>query len=102
VSLLHSGKKGTEKEIAKAAVEKMNAEFGCEPADLVAQLSPCIRPPQYEVDFSSQIVQQLRAAGLKQIHDSGACTASDPVRYYSYRREKGKTGRMLALLALRS
>lgn len=102
VSLLHSGKKGTEKEIAKAAVEKMNAEFGCEPADLVAQLSPCIRPPYYEVDFSSQIVQQLRAAGVKQIHDSGACTASDPVRYYSYRREKGKTGRMLALLALRS
>lgn len=102
VSLLHSGKKGTEQAIAKAAVEKMSAEFGSSPADLVAQLSPCIRPPHYEIDFSSQIVEQLRASGVKQIHDTGACTASDPVRYYSYRREKGKTGRMLALLALRS
>jgi hypothetical protein len=28
------------------------------------------------------------------------CTACDLARYYSYRAEKGKTGRMLALLGL--
>ena len=36
----------------------------------------------------------------QQIHDSGVCTACDINRYYSYRAEKGKTGRMLALLGL--
>ena len=65
------------------------------------QLSPCIRPPHYEVDFAAEIIRQARAAGVEQVHDSGRCTASDPARYYSYRAEKGRTGRMLALLALR-
>jgi copper oxidase (laccase) domain-containing protein len=37
---------------------------------------------------------------VKQIHDSGICTACRVDLYYSYRAEKGKTGRMLALLAL--
>jgi polyphenol oxidase len=45
-------------------------------------------------------VKQCRAAGVTQIHDSGVCTACDLERYYSYRAEKGKTGRMLALLGL--
>jgi copper oxidase (laccase) domain-containing protein len=30
----------------------------------------------------------------------GVCTACDLERYYSYRVEKGKTGRMLALLGI--
>ena len=38
--------------------------------------------------------------GVKEIHDSGVCTACDLDRYYSYRAEKGKTGRMLALFGL--
>jgi copper oxidase (laccase) domain-containing protein len=37
---------------------------------------------------------------VKEIHDSGVCTACDLDRYYSYRVEKGKTGRMLALVGL--
>src|SRR5919198_141002 len=34
------------------------------------------------------------------VADSGVCTACKLDRYYSYRAEKGKTGRMLALLGL--
>jgi purine-nucleoside/S-methyl-5'-thioadenosine phosphorylase / adenosine deaminase len=67
---------------------------------MILQLSPCIRPPHYEVDFASEIVSQCRALDVKGIHDSGVCTACDLNRYYSYRAEKGKTGRMLALLGL--
>jgi hypothetical protein len=74
--------------------------FGSDPADFVVHLSPCIRPPHYEVDFAAEIVQQCRALGVSEIHDSGVCTAGDLDRYYSYRAEKGKTGRMLALLGL--
>ncbi|MEM0897936.1 MAG: laccase domain-containing protein [Verrucomicrobiota bacterium] len=32
------------------------------------------------------------------MHDCGTCTAENVEIYYSYRREKGKTGRMLAML----
>ena len=100
VGLVHSGKKGTEQNILSAAVGTMRTEFGCDPADLVVQISPCIRPPHYEVDIARTIAEQARSAGVGEVHDCGACTASDPERYYSYRREKGQTGRMLALFAL--
>ena len=100
IGLAHSGKKGTEGNITAAAVEAMQTRFGTRPQDVVAQLSPCIRPPWYEVDFAAQIVAQCRALGLARAADGGVCTAADPERYYSYRREKGRTGRMVALLAL--
>lgn len=100
MGLAHSGKKGTELGIAAATIEAMTAQFGSRPEDLLVELSPCIRPPHYEVDFAAEIVAQCRAAGVRQVHDGGACTAANPDRYYSYRLEKGRTGRMLALLAL--
>jgi copper oxidase (laccase) domain-containing protein len=100
IGLVHSGKKGTEQAIAANAVQQISANFGSKPTDLIVQLSPCIRPPHYEIDFAATIIEQLRATGVKQIHNSGVCTACDSDRYYSYRAEKGKTGRMLALLGL--
>ncbi len=77
----------------------MGKAFGSVPADLVVQLSPCIRPPHYEIDFAAEIVRQCREAGVTAVHDCNICTACDLNRYYSYRAEKGRTGRMLALLA---
>jgi hypothetical protein len=100
LGLAHSGKKGTEANILGATVRRMAAEFGSRPADLWVALAPCIRPPAYEVDFAAEIGCQALAAGVPagQFCDSGVCTSSDPERFYSYRVEKGKTGRMLALL----
>jgi polyphenol oxidase len=100
IGLVHSGKKGTELGIASNAIRSMSEHFGSRPADLVVQLSPCIRPPHYEVDFAAEIVRQCRALGVTAVHDCGVCTACDLDRYYSYRAEKGRTGRMLAFLAL--
>lgn len=100
IGLVHSGKKGTELGIVVRAIEILHERFGSAPSDLVVQLSPCIRPPHYEVDFAPEIVRQARAAGVAQVYDSGCCTACDLQRYYSYRAEKARTGRMLALLAL--
>jgi copper oxidase (laccase) domain-containing protein len=102
IGLLHSGRKGTELGITAAAIERMCAEFHCDPANIIVQLSPCIRPPNYEVDFAALIIEQARAAGATQVHDCGTCTGANPGRYYSYRMERGKTGSMLALLALRT
>jgi polyphenol oxidase len=100
IGLVHSGRKGTELGVVTNAITQMIERFGSAPADLIVQLSPCIRPPHYEVDFAAEIIRQCRALGVKEIHDSRTCTACDLGRYYSYRVEKGKTGRMLALLAL--
>lgn len=100
IGLVHSGRKGTELEIAGRAIDVMAENFGSDPRDLVAQLSPCIRPPHYEVDFAAAIRSQCADRGVQKISDAGTCTACDLAKYYSYRAEKGRTGRMLALLAL--
>lgn len=99
-AMLHSGKKGTELEITTEAILKMQAEFGSDPADIVVQLAPCIRPPAYEIDFARKIVSDAIAAGVPetQVHDCGICTTSDLDRYYSYRFEKGKTGRLFGII----
>jgi polyphenol oxidase len=100
IGLVHSGKKGTELGVVGNAIETMTARFGSAASDLVVQLSPCIRPPHYEIDFAAEIVRQCRDLGVTAVYDSRVCTACDLTRYYSYRAEKGRTGRMLAFLAL--
>jgi YfiH family protein len=100
IGLVHSGKKGTALGVVRSALELMRQGFGIASDDLIVQLSPCIRPPHYEIDFAADIVRQCRDAGIGEIFDSGVCTACDLEHYYSYRAEKGRTGRMLALLAL--
>ena len=100
IALVHSGKKGTELAIAPIAAEALCDRIGAVPSDLVAQISPCIRPPHYEVDFAHEIIHQLKEFGVGKVHDCGTCTASNPGSFYSYRLEKGRTGRMLALMAI--
>ncbi len=102
IGLVHSGKKGTEAGISVAAIRAMAAAYGSDPADLLVRLSPCIRPPAYEVDIGTAIREQVIAAGVpgETVCDDGVCTASDLDRYYSYRAEKGATGRMLAVLGI--
>jgi copper oxidase (laccase) domain-containing protein len=100
IGLVHSGKKGTELAVVTSAIAQMRSGFGSKPSDLIVQLSPCIRPPHYEIDFAAKIIEQVRNHGVEKIYDSGVCTACHVDRYYSYRAEKGRTGRMLALLGL--
>lgn len=102
IALLHSGKKGTEGNITGKAITMMQEQYGSQPSDLHVVLAPCIRPPAYEVDFASQIREQALAAGVpdSQYTDSAICTTSELSSFYSYRQEKGSTGRMLALLGL--
>jgi polyphenol oxidase len=100
IGLVHSGKKGTALGVVSGAIDLMRKKFGVEPADLIVQLSPCVRPPHYEIDFAAEIVRQCRDCGVEQIHDDKVCTACDLEHYYSYRAEKGRTGRMLAMLGL--
>lgn len=100
MGLLHSGKKGTEDHITGKAISLMTERFGSSPGSILAVISPCIRPPFYEVDIASSLYHQLLTAGVpsENITDSVLNTGADLSSFYSYRIEKGSTGRMLALL----
>jgi copper oxidase (laccase) domain-containing protein len=87
IGLLHSGKKGTEGNILGVALETMTRDYGTDPQDVVAVLSPCIRPPDYEVDIPHSISTQAADAGVGNFIDCGLNTASDLPRFYSYRKE---------------
>lgn len=104
IGLVHSGKKGSELGIVSNALRLMRERFAVEPQDVLVQISPCIRPPKYEIDFAAQIRASCLEFGVLNEHleDCGLCTGSDLQRFYSYRMESGRTGRMLALLGWRS
>lgn len=101
IALIHSGKKGTAGNVVGNAILRMQMEFGTPSRDCLAFISPSIGPCHYEMDIWSGIEQQLRDAGLREIHNPRVCTACHLDRYFSYRAEKGKTGRMFAVLALK-
>ncbi len=101
-ALAHSGKLGTQKNIVGGLLASMKKILGVQAMNCIAVISPCIRPPHYEVDVPTTVISQLAAAGIlkENIIDSGLDTAADLETFYSYRVEKGKTGRMLALFGL--
>jgi copper oxidase (laccase) domain-containing protein len=102
IGLVHSGKMGTLGKIVPCTILQMQTQFGTNPSDCLAFISPSIGPCHYEVDIWDGIEQQLCDAGVKDIYNPRVCTACHLDRYFSYRAEKGRTGRMLAVLALKS
>lgn len=102
IALLHSGRKSTEAGITQRAIAAMQQNFSTDPRDLILQIGPCIRPPHFEMDLTERILRDAAQAGIPDsgLYDCSVCTGSRPDLYYSYRVEKGCTGRMLALLGL--
>jgi copper oxidase (laccase) domain-containing protein len=110
--------------MARAAVEKMAAEFGSQPEDLHAAMGPAIRECCYEVgpevvrelallfpewpaeeepgkrhiDLIEANRRVLREAGVaaSRIYDCGRCTYCEPELFFSYRREPANPGRMVS------
>ncbi len=102
IGLVHSGKKGTLANVVGNTLMTMSQRFGTQPGDCLALISPSIGPCHYEMDIWGGIEAQLREAGVCEIHNPRVCTACHLKRYFSYRSEKGNTGRMLAVLSLKS
>lgn len=100
IAVAHSGRRGTEGNIVQATLDCMKEMYDSKATNVIMQLGPCIRPPHYEIDFAAEIARQAKAAGIAQFHDCGTCTASNLTRYYSYRAEKGQTGRMWGVFML--
>jgi hypothetical protein len=129
VGALHAGWRGTLKGIAERGVAAMGREFGSLPQDLIAAIGPGIGKCCFHVGaevrdlfrvryaYSGELFcedqtlsldlveanrRQLLTAGL----DSGAiftldaCTSCRTDEFFSYRAERGKTGRMMAVIGL--
>ncbi len=126
VAAVHSGWRGTALRVALRAVEVL-VRTGAPASTLRAAVGPAIQACCYEVaeelaerfaaEFGAGVVRggrvrphldlpgavrtTLLAAGLLAEHVDlqPVCTACDASRFYSHRRDKGRTGRHLAFIA---
>ena len=55
------------------------------------------RPGHWLVDLYALARRRLAALGVVDVHGGGLCTISDPVRFHSFRRDGGASGRMATL-----
>ena len=128
--LAHAGWRGTVAGVARATVQAMESTFGCHPSDILAGIGPAIGPCCYAVgedvvqavhqafpdasrllrsqangrwhlDLWAANRDQLTRAGVRQVEVAGVCTACHTEEWFSYRAERGKTGRWGALIGLR-
>jgi YfiH family protein len=114
---IHAGWKGTVAQIVRKTASVMIAG-GSNPADILAYIGPCIslenfevgdevaeqfeqkekRGARWHVDLKATNADQLRDLGINQIEISEYCTVGNNELFYSHRKEKGVTGRMLAVI----
>jgi polyphenol oxidase len=128
VCAVHAGWRGTVARIAGIAVAHLESRFGVRPSTLVGAVGPAIRrccfevgeevaeafsgdlgpavhrgPGRPHIDLVAANRLVLEAAGVPRsaVEDLNACTACDPARFFSHRRDRGRTGRHLSYIGLR-
>lgn len=123
IGAFHAGWRGAVSNIIPKGVEKMQS-IGGHVKSFKSYISPCISEQMFEVgeevaeqfpdffvdrstyskphvDLKGYLTHQLIEAGMRmeQIEISPGCTMQDN-RFFSYRREQDKSGRMLGLISL--
>ncbi len=127
VAAVHAGWRGAAAGIVLEAIRAMERAHGTRAEDLLAAIGPHIRRERFEVgdevaaelaaaapgakvvypgsprpyaDVTAVVRYQLRAAGVPDasVEDLGGCTHAEPERFYSHRRDRGVTGRHLAVI----
>ncbi len=80
---------------------QFSAQFGSEVIDL--RRGPDGFNDTYHLDLALAVRRTLERVGLKpgQIDATGPCTACDGGRFFSHRRDEGKTGRQLSVAICR-
>ena len=115
IGLSHSGWRGTVGKIGKVTVEKMEEEFGCDPADILGAVGPSICQDCYEV--SEDVIENgkyqlnLWKANESVFLESGilpehiavtnVCTHCNPDILFSHRTTGNERGTLSAFLALK-
>jgi YfiH family protein len=118
VAAVHAGWRGTAAGIAAETLHQMRLAFGTRPEDVVAAIGPGIGACCYEVgeevarqfgqagavylDLASHNTRQLRRAGVppEQIDCLSACTFCNAAQFYSWRRDKDMSARMISYVGL--
>jgi len=120
VAAIHAGWKGTVAQIVFKTASAMILR-GSHPADILAYIGPCIslahfevgdevaeqfeykerRGARWHVDLKATNEAQLKTLGISQIEISEYCTIENNDLFFSHRKEKGVTGRMLAIIGFR-
>lgn len=123
VAAVHAGWRGTVAEIAIRAVEQMKSIYGSCPEHLVAAVGPSIAQCCYEtgrevsdlfqkwfpeaglltfVNLPETNRRQLLTCGLppNQIDVSGLCTTCSIEKFHSWRRDRDRSGRMVAAICV--
>lgn len=62
IAAVHAGWRGIAEQIIAATIEAMGRELGCEPADCIAAIGPCIGADCYRV--GGEVIDRFTAAGL--------------------------------------
>ena len=123
IGLVHAGWRGSHKRILGSAIERMNNWWDTQVQDIKIVFGPSIKSCCYQVgeefreyfpreikqresglylDLTSVNGHQALECGVRQgnIFDCGICTCCD-TRFFSYRREGEKAGRMISLMMLK-
>jgi len=114
IAAVHAGWRGTVDGVVVETLNRMQAEYGTKPADIVAAIGPGIGACCYEVgeevarrfgmdragklDLAAENRRQLSDSGVTRITQSGACTFCDSARFYSWRRDRERAGRMISYI----
>ncbi len=126
VAIVHSGWRGTAKNIVGKTIRQMIAHFAVQPAHILAVIGPGVQKSCYQVDetvvlhFDAEFYRQdgpahylldLQGAIHRQMTDAGIrgehievdleCTHCRSDLYYSYRRDGKQSGRMMGIIGLR-
>jgi polyphenol oxidase len=126
IGVAHAGWRGLVGGILEATVSAMRESFSSQPESLVAAIGPCIGPccfevgeevaahfptetaripdwPRPHVDLGEAAANRLKAVGIarERITEMDKCTSCHPERYFSHRRDRGRTGRMAAVIGIR-
>jgi len=116
VAAVHAGWRGTADEVVVETLSRMRAEYGTNPAELFAAIGPGIGKCCYEVgievarrfgldhagniDLAADNRRQLLAAGVREdrIDTLGFCTFCEPGKFFSWRRDREQSGRMISYI----
>lgn len=121
VAAIHAGWRGVARGVVARALEVLAPGAGTVAAlgpgigaccfevgpDVAAQIAAATPPVDdlvvagrgLRIDLRAAIRAQLRASGVTILEDVGTCTVCDRTRFFSFRRDGKRSGRMLAAIA---
>lgn len=104
VGVIHAGRRGTLLGITERVIDTMVERFDVKPRDILAALGPCIGPCCYETDIRQANYTRLAEKGVleENISTADICTSCLKETFFSYRGNRGRTGRQLNFIMMRA